>query len=61
VVFTGDERLFNPYGVIMVNPVRHPHVKEDLARKFLDFLTSEEGQGLINGFEMAGEQLFYTH
>ncbi|HMB14717.1 MAG TPA: substrate-binding domain-containing protein [Pelovirga sp.] len=61
LVFAGDERLFNPYGVIMVNPARHPHVKEDLARKFLDFLTSEEGQGLINGFKMDGEQLFYTH
>ncbi len=61
IVLAGDERLFNPYGVIMVNPARHPHVKEDLARKFLDFLTSEEGQDLINGFQMAGEQLFYTH
>ncbi|MBD1401818.1 substrate-binding domain-containing protein [Pelovirga terrestris] len=60
MVFAGDQRLFNPYGVIMVNPARHPHVKQDLARKFLDFLTSEEGQGLINGFQMAGEQLFYT-
>jgi len=60
VVFAGDEHLFNPYGVIMVNPARHPHVKQDLARKFLDFLTSESGQGLINGFQMAGEQLFYT-
>ncbi|MFO7765061.1 MAG: substrate-binding domain-containing protein [Pelovirga sp.] len=60
-VVAGDERLFNPYGVIMVNPARHPHVKKDLARKFLDFLTSEEGQGLINGFKMAKEQLFYTH
>lgn len=60
VVFAGDERMFNPYGVIMVNPARHPHVKQELARKFLDFLTSESGQNLINGFQMAGEQLFYT-
>ncbi len=61
VVFAGDERMFNPYGVIMVNPARHSHVKQDLARKFLDFLTSEEGQDLINGFQKAGEQLFYAH
>jgi tungstate transport system substrate-binding protein len=61
LVFAGDPRLFNPYGVIMVNPARHPHVKQELAGKFLDFLTSEEGQRLINGFKMAGEQLFYTH
>jgi tungstate transport system substrate-binding protein len=60
VVFAGDERMFNPYGVIMVNPARHPHVKQDLARKFLDFLTSESGQNLINGFLIAEEQLFYT-
>ena len=60
VVFAGDERMVNPYGVIMINPARHPHVKQDLARKFLDFLTSEEGQSLINGFQIAGEQLFYT-
>ena len=60
VVFAGDERMVNPYGVIMVNPARHPHVKQDLARKFLDFLTSEEGQSLINGLQIAGEQLFYT-
>lgn len=61
VVFAGDQRMFNPYGVITVNPARHPHVKQVLAGKFLDFLTSQEGQGLINGFQMAGEQLFYTH
>ncbi len=60
VVFAGDQRLFNPYGVIMVNPARHPHVKQELAGKFLDFLTSEEGQHLINGFKVAEEQLFYT-
>lgn len=61
VVFADNSRLFNPYGVIMVNPVLHTHVKEDLARKFLDFITSEEGQRLINGFKVAGEQLFYTY
>ncbi len=60
VVFAGAERMFNPYGVIMVNPARHPHVKQDLARKFLDFVTSESGQNLINGFLIAEEQLFYT-
>ena len=56
----GDKRLFNPYGVIMVNPQKHPHVKVDLAKKFMDYLTSEEAKILINGFKRSGEQLFYV-
>jgi len=56
----GDAGLFNPYGVIMVNPARHPHVKADLAKKFLDFLTSAEARQLITGFRVGGEQLFYV-
>jgi tungstate transport system substrate-binding protein len=60
IVFEGDKRLFNPYGVIMVNPKKYPHVKVDLAQKFIDFLTSAEGRTLINGFHRGGEQLFYV-
>ena len=60
VVVEGDKRLFNPYGVIMVNPQKHPHVKVELAKKFMDFLTSTQGKDLITGFRRGGEQLFYV-
>jgi len=56
----GDPGLFNPYGVIMVNPAKHPHVKVDLVKKFEDFLTSEQGRKLITGFRANGKQLFYV-
>jgi len=60
VLVEGDKRLFNPYGVIMVNPKKYPHVKVDLAKKFMDFLTSAQGKALIAGFRRGGEQLFYV-
>jgi tungstate transport system substrate-binding protein len=60
IMVAGDARMFNPYGAIMVNPQRHPHVKVDLSRRFLDYLTSAEARTLINGFRKGGEQLFYT-
>ncbi|PLX87413.1 MAG: tungsten ABC transporter substrate-binding protein [Desulfuromonas sp.] len=60
IAVEGDNGLFNPYGVIMVNPERHPHVKVDLARKFLDYLTSDRARTLITGFRKGGEQLFYV-
>jgi tungstate transport system substrate-binding protein len=60
VLVEGDKRLFNPYGVIMVNPQRHPHVKVELARKFLDYLTSHQAKVLINAYRRGGQQLFYV-
>ena len=60
VAVEGDANMFNPYGVIMVNPAKHPHVKVDLAGKFMDFLTSKEGRTLITGYKRGGEQLFYV-
>jgi tungstate transport system substrate-binding protein len=60
IVVEGDRRLFNPYGVIMVNPRRHPHVKVELARKFLDYLISDQTRALISGYRSGGEQLFYV-
>ncbi len=60
IVVEGDKRMFNPYGVIIVNPAKHPHVKVDLAKKFLDYLTSDEARALITGFRKGGEQLFYV-
>ena len=60
VAVEGDANMFNPYGVIMVNPAKHPHVKVDLAGKFMNFLTSKEGRALITGYKRGGEQLFYV-
>ena len=58
VLVEGDERLFNPYGVILVNPERHPHVKADLGRKFIAWLISPAGQAAIGAFRVNGELLF---
>jgi tungstate transport system substrate-binding protein len=59
VVYQGDKALFNPYHVMAVNPVKHSHVNYDLAKKYIDFVTSIEGQAIINNFRKAGQQLFY--
>ncbi len=59
VAVAGDPVLFNPYGVIMVNPAKHPHVKVELTKKFIDFLISKQGQSLITSFKINGDQLFY--
>ena len=61
LLYEGDKILFNPYGVIAVDPKRHPHVKYDLAMKFIEFLTSKEGQGIIASFKVNGEQLFFPN
>ena len=59
VLVQGDKRLFNPYGVIVVNPARHPHVKADLAQAFADWVVSPAGQAAIAGYRIGGEQLFF--
>lgn len=58
ILFEGDELLANPYGLIPVNPAKHPHVRHDLAMKFAEWLTSAKGQGVIAGFRLEGKQLF---
>ncbi len=58
ILVEGDERLFNPYGVILVNPARHPHVKKEEGRTFIAWLTSPEGQQAIAAFRVGGKQLF---
>jgi tungstate transport system substrate-binding protein len=58
VLVEGDERLFNPYGVILVNEKKHPHVKTEQGRKFVDWLVSPAGQAAIADFKVNGEQLF---
>ncbi len=59
IVVEGDRRLFNQYGVMMVNPAKHPHVKQDLGRKFIDWLTSASGQKTIADYKINGAQLFF--
>ncbi|HIF50610.1 MAG TPA: tungsten ABC transporter substrate-binding protein [Thiotrichaceae bacterium] len=59
VLFEKDDALYNPYHVIMVNPEKHPHTKIDLARKYSEFIRSEEGQSLIRNFKVNGEVLFH--
>ena len=59
VLFEGDEILFNPYHVMAVNPEKHSHVKSDLASKYIEFVTGEEGQAIIAGYRKGGQQLFY--
>jgi tungstate transport system substrate-binding protein len=59
VLAEGDEKLFNPYGVIPVNPQKHPHVKADWANAFAEWLVSPKGQALIAGYKIHGHQAFY--
>jgi tungstate transport system substrate-binding protein len=57
----GDKRLFNQYGVIVVNPARHPHVKVAQAQQFADWILSRAGQAAIAAYKIGGEQLFFPN
>ena len=61
VLVEGDRRLFNQYGVMLVNPAKHPNVKKELGQKFVDWLISPQGQQAIAGYKINGEQLFYPN
>ena len=61
IVVEGDKRLFNQYGVMLVNPAKHPTVKKDLGQQFIDWLVSPEGQRAIAGYKIDGQQLFYPN
>jgi tungstate transport system substrate-binding protein len=61
IVVEGDKRLFNQYGVMLVNPAKHPNVKADLGQQFIDWLVSPEGQKVIAGYKIDGHQLFYPN
>ncbi|KYH03089.1 extracellular solute-binding protein [Bradyrhizobium sp. DOA1] len=61
IVVEGDKRLFNQYGVILVNPQKHPNVKQELGQQFIDWLVSPEGQKAITDYKINGEQLFYAN
>ena len=58
VLVEGDDKLFNQYGVILVNPAKHPDVKAKEGRAFIDWLISPEGQDAIAGYKINGQQLF---
>jgi len=59
IVLEGDKDLFNPYGIIAVNPAKHPNANYALARKFIDFVTGEQGQNIIKDFKINGQQAFF--
>ena len=61
IVVEGDKRLFNQYGVMLVNPERHPSVKKELGQKFIDWLVSPRGQAVIASYRIDGEQLFFPN
>jgi tungstate transport system substrate-binding protein len=61
ILVEGDNRLFNQYGVMVVNPAKHPHVKVALAQKFVDWVISNEGQANIAAYKIEGQQLFFPN
>jgi tungstate transport system substrate-binding protein len=61
IAVEGDKRLFNQYGVMLVNPEKHPSVKKDFGQQFIDWLVSSEGQQAIADYKINGEQLFYPN
>jgi tungstate transport system substrate-binding protein len=61
IVVQGDKRLFNQYGVMLVNPAKHPHVKKELGRAFIDWLVSAVGQNAIADYKIEGQQLFFPN
>ena len=61
IVVEGDRRLFNQYGVMLVNPEKHPSVKKELGQAFVDWLISPEGQAAIAGYKIDGQQLFFPN
>ena len=61
ILVEGDKRLFNQYGVMLVNPAKHPTVKKEAGQHFIDWLISPEGQNAIAGYRINGQQLFYPN
>jgi tungstate transport system substrate-binding protein len=61
IVVEGDKRMFNQYGVMLVNPEKHPNVKKELGQQFIDYLVSPQGQKDIATYKIDGQQLFYPN
>ncbi len=61
LVVEGDARLFNQYGIMLVNPAKHPHVKQELGQAYIDWLLSVDGQAAIASYAIGGEPLFFPN
>jgi tungstate transport system substrate-binding protein len=61
ILVEGDQKLFNQYGIMLVNPAKHTHVKQDLGNAFIDWVVSAEGQKAIADYKIGGEQLFFPN
>jgi len=61
ILVEGDPRLFNQYGIMLVNPARHPHVKKEMGQTFIGWVLSPEGQKDIAAYRIGGEQLFFPN
>jgi tungstate transport system substrate-binding protein len=61
IVVEGDQKLFNQYGVMLVSPAKHPHVKKEMGQAFVDWVISPEGQKTIAEYKIGGEQLFFPN
>jgi tungstate transport system substrate-binding protein len=61
IVVEGDQKLFNQYGIMLVNPAKHPHVKKDLGQAFVDWVVSAEGQKNIADYKIGADQLFFPN
>jgi tungstate transport system substrate-binding protein len=61
ILIEGDRKLFNQYGVMLVNPAKHPAVKKEAGERFINWLISSEGQSAIAGYKIDGQQLFYPN
>jgi len=61
ILVEGDRRLFNQYGIMLVNPAKHPNVKKELGQEFIDWILSPEGQKAIAAYKINGEQLFFPN
>jgi tungstate transport system substrate-binding protein len=61
IIVEGDKRLYNQYGVMLVNPEKHPSVKKDMGQQFVDWVVSPDGQKAIADYKIGGEQLFFPN
>jgi len=61
IAVEGDKRLFNQYGIMLVNPLKHPNVRKDLGQAFVDWVISPEGQKAIADYRIGGDQLFFPN
>ena len=61
IAVEGDAKMFNQYGIILVNPEKHPNVKADMGQQFVDWVISAEGQDAIASYKIDGQQLFFPN